>query len=190
MDYYLPLKDNPKLRGMVPNPVNLDTLHYSENPVDDKVIIFMGINRQTYNQKGISYFEKALELIKAKYHDKVEIIIAESLPYNEYIKLYDRAHILLDQVYAYDQGYNALEAMAKGKVVFTGAEKEFMEYYGLTKSVAINALPDADYLTKELSFLIENPAEITAMGKRARGFIEKEHDYRKGAERYLEVWEK
>jgi hypothetical protein len=30
-----------------------------------------------------------------------------------YINSYNKAHILLDQVYAYDQGYNALEAMAK-----------------------------------------------------------------------------
>ena len=41
------------------------------------------------------------------------------------IKNYEQAHIILDQVYAFDQGYNALEAMAKGKVVFTGAEAIF-----------------------------------------------------------------
>jgi hypothetical protein len=37
--------------------------------------------------------------------------------YTTYINSYNKAHILLDQTYAYDQGYNALEAMAKGKVV-------------------------------------------------------------------------
>ena len=91
-------------------------------------------------------------------------------------------------MYAFDQGYNALEAMAKGKVVFTGAETEFMEYYNLTERVAINALPDVDSLVNELSHLIENPEEIIAIGKRARAFIEKEHDYIKIAERYLGVW--
>jgi glycosyltransferase involved in cell wall biosynthesis len=95
---------------------------------------------------------------------------------------------LLDQVYAYDQGYNALEAMAKGKVVFTGAETEFMTHYDLTEKVAINAKPDVDYLVAQLSFLIENPDEITAIGKRARAFIEKEHDYVKVAQHYLKKW--
>ncbi|MET0759327.1 MAG: glycosyltransferase, partial [Flavobacterium sp.] len=101
---------------------------------------------------------------------------------------YDEAPILLDQVYAFDQGYNALEAMAKGKVVFTGAEKKFEEYYNLTEKVAINALPDVAYLVNQLSFLIENPKEIVAIGKRARTFVEKEHDYVRIAEKYLKVW--
>lgn len=188
MDYYLPLKDNPKFLGLVPNPINLSQLPYTEPVINDKVVIFLGINRLPYNQKGIPFFEKALERIAVKYASKVEIIVAESIPYNDYIKLYDRAHILLDQVYGYDQGYNALEAMAKGKVVFTGAEKEFMEYYGLTEEVAINALPDVDYLVEKLSYLIENPDEIKAISQHARAFIEKEHGYINVAKEYIEKW--
>jgi flagellar basal body P-ring protein FlgI len=69
--------------------------------------------------------------------------------------------------------------MAKGKVVFTGAEKEFVNHYHLTEKVAINAKPDVNYLVQELSSLIENPDEILAIGKRAKAFIEKEHDYLK-----------
>jgi hypothetical protein len=56
---------------------------------------------------------KALELIENKYYDKVEVIITENIPYTEYITLYNNAHILLDQVYSYDQGYNALEVYIK-----------------------------------------------------------------------------
>jgi glycosyltransferase involved in cell wall biosynthesis len=93
-------------------------------------------------------------------------------------------------VYAYDQGYNALEAMAKGKVVFTGAEKEFMEHYQLSERVCINALPDVEYLVQELSFLIENPEEISNISKRARSFIEKEHHYVTIAQKYVDVWTK
>jgi hypothetical protein len=78
--------------------------------------------------------------------------------------------------------------MAKGKVVFTGAEKEFEKHYQLNEKVAINAKPDVDYLVEELSFLIENPNEILAIAKRAKAFIEKEHDYVKIAKKYLEVW--
>ncbi|MES2748457.1 MAG: glycosyltransferase, partial [Bacteroidota bacterium] len=136
----------------------------------------------------IAFFEKALEIIATKYEDVIEIIITESLPYNDYIKLYNKAHIVLDQVYAFDQGYNALEAMAKGKVVFTGAEKEFTSYYQLNEEVAINALPDVAYLVTELSYLIENKERISAIGKRARNFIENEHQYIKIAEKYLATW--
>ena len=47
-----------------------------------------------------------------------------------------------------------------------------------------------EYLVQELSYLIENPKEIIAMGKRARAFVEKEHNYIKIAEQYLSIWNK
>jgi hypothetical protein len=43
-------------------------------------------------------------------------------------------------------------------------------------------------LVNELSFLIENPTEIMAIGKRARAFLENEHDYLRITEKYLEIW--
>ena len=60
--------------------------------------------------------------------------------------------------------------------------------YKLKERVAINALPDVNELVKELSFLIENPQEIISIGKNARAFVEKEHDYVKIAEKYLNKW--
>jgi glycosyltransferase involved in cell wall biosynthesis len=188
IDYVIPLKEHPKFLGLIPNPINLEKLTYSENKVIDKTIIFHGINRWNYYKKGNDIFEEALSIIKKKFGSKVIITTVENIPYQKYIKLYDDAHILLDQIYAYDQGYNALEAMAKGKVVFTGAESEFMEHYNLIEQVAINALPDVNAIVKVLSFLIENSEEITTIGKRARAFVEKEHDYIKIADKYLEVW--
>ncbi len=174
--------------GLIQYPININKLKNKELVFKNKVIIFLGINQWSYNQKGFYYFEKALESIQKKYQDKVEIIITKNIPYQKYINLYDSAHILLDQSCSCDQGYNALEAMAKGKVVFTGAEQDFTDHYKLTERVCVNAKPDVEYLIKELSLLIENPDEIIAIGKRARAFVEKEHDHIRIAEKYLEVW--
>jgi len=188
IDYLLPMQGHPKFLGLTPNPINTAAIDFSELKIDDKIILFLGINRGTYFTKGITFFEKALEIVKEKMGDRIEIIIAENLPYQTYINEYNRAHIILDQVYSFDQGYNALEAMAKGKVVFTGAEIEFEKYYNLTEKVAINALPDVDSLVKDLAHLIENPAEISTIGKRARTFIEEHHNYKNCAEDYLSKW--
>ena len=188
LDYKIPLEAMEFMTHFIPNPINTDTIKFIESEIDNKVVIFLGINRGSYIKKGISFFEKALTIIAEKYGSKVEIIVTENVPYNQYIELYNKAHILLDQVYAYDQGYNALEAMAKGKMVFTGAEKEFTKQYNLTEQVAINALPDVDSLVNELSFLIENPVEIIVIGNCARTFIEKEHHYIEIAEKYLKAW--
>lgn len=188
LDYKIPMERMGYTVTHIPNPVNTDKITYRKNPVNDKVVIFLGINRMSYIKKGIPYFEESLEMIKDSYAHRVEIIIAENLPYAQYIKEYERAHILLDYTYGIDQGYNALEAMAAGKVVFTGAGKEFMLHYKLNETVAIHAEPDAKAIAEKLAYLIENPLEIETIGQRARVFIENEHNYLTVAERYLKAW--
>ena len=190
LDYHIPPQNHSKYLGLIPSPVNLDKFPKSELEIIDKIVIFHGINRESYFKKGNDFFEKALEIIKEKYNEKVEILTVENVPYKQYINLYNKAHILLDQLYGHDQGSNGLEAMVKGKMVFTNASSVFEKQYNLTEKIAINGLPDVNYLVNELSLLIENPAEIKAIGKRARIFIEKEHDYVKIAEKYLAVWTK
>lgn len=191
MDYHLPLVGDKKYCGLLPNPINTDKLTYIPPEIGGPIKIFHGINRANYYKKGSDYFEAALEIIRRKHRGRVDIITAENVPYKEYIQLYDAAHILLDQVYSFDQGYNALEAMAKGKVVFTGAEKEFLEFYNLQEDeVCINARDQVDDLVSKLEFLILNPDHISRISRNARAFIEREHNYRKIAARYLEVWER
>ncbi len=187
IDYAIPLKGTPKYLGMIPNPVNVDQISFIELPAKP-IAIFHGINRSSYYKKGNDYFEKAVDIINKKYGDTIHTFTTEDLPYSEYIKVYNAAHIVLDVVFAHDQGYNALEAMAKGKVVFTGAEKGFLDYYVLKNRVNYNAKPDVNYLVNALSFLIDNPHEIKAIGKQARKFIEREHNYQKIAQQYVDLW--
>lgn len=189
LDYKIPLDALKFENTMIPNPIVPPEKKMEPQPVSDKIVIFLGINRLSKIKKGIPFFEEALTIIRKKYPQKVEIQIVENLPYAEYVKTYEKAHIFLDMVYYYDQGYNALEAMAKGKVIFTGAETEFLEHYGLKEDeVCINALPDVDYLVKKLSWLIEDPSKIEEIGKNAQRFVQREHDYVKVAERYLSAW--
>ena len=188
LDYKIPMEQTETKCCFIPNPVNVDKTQCIENPINDKIIIFHGKNKYGFVKKGSVYFEAALEEIKLKYGDKIEIVLVNSLPYIEYEKLLNQAHIVLDQVYSFDQGYNALEAMAKGKVVFTGAEIEFYKQYNLTRKVAINALDNVNYLVEELSDLIDNPKQIIEIGQNARAFIENEHNYIEIAKKYIEIW--
>ena len=128
--------------------------------------------------------------IEEKYKNKIKIVKTIDIPYSEHLNNVKKCDILLDQVYAYDQGYNALEAMALGKVVLTGAETEWMEFYNLEEdTVAINALPDVSKIVEKLSWLIKNPIQLKNISKNARKFIEKHHDYENIAKKYLTTWE-
>ena len=118
MDYYMAYKDKPKVVPMIPFPINVEKFKYEEPDLNQVITFFHGINTINYIKKGNVFFEKALEKIKTNYKDQIEINQIRSVPYQEYITLYNHSHILLDQTYAYSQGYNALEAMAKGKSGF------------------------------------------------------------------------
>ena len=189
IDYHLPLQNNPKYLGLIPNPVVLNKLKPIKKQ-EANTRILLGINTNSYIKKGLKYFEEALTQIKKKYPDVI-IKKTKNLPFSEYIEELNKTAILLDQVYGYDQGYNALEAMALGKVVFTGAEQAFLEHYGLKEDeVAINALPDTNYLVEKLSYLIENPDEIERIGKNAKAFVINHHEAKQVAEKYVETWTK
>ncbi|RXJ49390.1 glycosyltransferase [Gelidibacter gilvus] len=189
MDYHIPLLGHKSYLGLIPNPINTDVIDYIPMEISGKIKIFHGINTAASMKKGNDYFNQALKIIAIKYGDTVEITTTHSLPYAQYIKVYNDCHILLDQVYSYDQGYNALEAMAKGKVVFSGAEQEWLDYYEVEEdTILINALPEVDYLVKKLSWLIEHPEKILEISKNALEFVEREHYYKTIAKKYLDTW--
>jgi glycosyltransferase involved in cell wall biosynthesis len=190
IDYKIPMEKMGFTVHFIPNPINTDKITFQDLKIEYPIIIFLGINRGSYIKKGIPFFEKAIEQVKEKYSDQIKIIVSENLPYNQYIEKYNATHILLDQVYAYDQGYNALEAMAKGKIVFTGAETEFLQHYHIHEDeVCINAIDNETAIAEKLALLIENPEKLSLISKNARNFIEKEHHYKTIARRYVNVWE-
>ncbi|SHM10723.1 glycosyltransferase family protein [Flavobacterium xanthum] len=188
LDYKIPMDKMNYKTHFIPNPVNSNKIKFQDQEINEKIVIFLGINRSSYIKKGIPYFEKALRIIQEKYPEKVTVIITENIPYSDYINRYNTAQIVLDQIYAIDQGYNALEAMAKGKVVFTGGGNDFIDHYNLKERVNIHATPNIDSLVNEISFLIENPEAIVVIGNRARAFIEREHDHINIASQYLAAW--
>jgi glycosyltransferase involved in cell wall biosynthesis len=187
-DYEMAYQNLPKVKPLIPFPINLEKNKFKPLKINGTIKVFHGINRSNYYKKGNDVFVQALEQVQEKYSHNIEIIQVENIPYKDYIKLYNESHILLDQAYAYDQGYNALEAMAQGKVVFSGFSDGFKSHYDITKNIGIHATPDVEELVKNLSWLIENPKEIIKIGKNARAYIETYHDYEKVAKTYLNTW--
>ncbi|MFD0860686.1 glycosyltransferase [Sungkyunkwania multivorans] len=189
-DYVMAYRGNEKVVSLIPTPMDLEKLHYKRLEFEGPIIIFCGINTTNQYAKGIPYFLKALDILKEQYGNKIQIKVTRDLPYSEYINAYDDAHILLDQCLSYDQGYNGREAMARGKIVVSGAGDLWKETYRIDEleMPLIPAKPDVDYLVEAISKMIENPAEMEAMSQRARDFIHQHHDHIAVAKKYLAAW--
>ena len=190
LDYHIPYLNKKKYLGMIPNPINIQKIKYYGINKSKKISILHAINSRNKIKKGNKFFEEALEIIDKKFKSKINIITTYDLTYKEHLENLKKCDILLDMVYAYDQGYNALEAMAMGKIVFTGAEEEWLKLYNIKQDTAvINAVPNTIRIIEKLVWLIENPKMLKSISANARKFIEKNHDFEKIAIKYIKTWE-
>jgi len=190
LDYHIPYFNKKKYLGMIPNPINIQKIKYYGINKSKKISILHAINSRNKIKKGNKFFEEALGIIEKKFKSKINIITTYDLTYKEHLENLKKCDILLDMVYAFDQGYNALEAMAMGKIVFTGAEEEWLKLYNIKEdTVVINAVPNTIRIIEKLVWLIENPKMLKSISANARKFIEKNHDFEKIAIKYIKTWQ-
>lgn len=189
-DYYLPYVSvkQKKLQPLIPLPINCNNLIYKDNIVKEKIKIFHGIpgNREYF--KGSYIILEALKKTEEKYPGSVDVVTVKNVSNKEYINKLNSCNILIDQVNSYDLGMAALQGLALGKVVLTGAEPDALKAKGLNHVPYFNAIPDVDQICSLIEFLIENKSEIPVLGYQSRKFAEEHHGHIKIAQKYVEVW--
>lgn len=159
------------------------------NKLNNNVIkIYHGINREDF--KGTPIIKKALEIIKEKYPNKVQIRIEGGMPLAEYINVLKESNIIIDQCKSYSYGMNAIYAMALGKVVFSGNEPECMKEFGRNDIPIINILPEVDDIVAKLETFINAPNLINEYSKKGRAFVEDFHNNIDVASKYIDLYHK
>jgi len=174
-------------------PVNTGEIQYIPNKIAENGVVklFVGVQRSRSLWKGTDIIINELNAFKDKYNDLVDIQVVTNVSYHEYLRLYDECNIFFDQVYSYSQGMNALTAMAKGKILFGGAEPESYELIGEKENFPIfNMLHHKKNLFSTLEQLLKRKDEFEAMGQKSRRYIEENHHYIKVAQQYITVYEK
>ena len=179
----------PEKTVFIPFPINVDKIKFTAPPVGDKVKFFIGVQKERGVYKGTDIMLRALERVHRKYPERCEIVKAESVPYTQYCTMMDNSNVLLDKLYSYTPAMNGLLAMAKGLVLVGGGEEENYEVLGEKEMRPIvNVLPDEEDVYRKLEQLVLRPEMIEKMSRDSRRYIEKYHDYRKVAGRYVEFW--
>ena len=154
-----------------------------------KVRFFIGIQKSRSIYKGTDIMLRALERLHSRYPDECEILRAENVPYTQYAKMVDDCDILLDQIYGYSPGMNALLAMAKGKIVVGGAEEECYGILGEKElRPMINVLPDEEDIYNKLQDILLHKERIAQMQLDSIKYIGRHHTPQKVAQRYLDSW--
>lgn len=186
---YRPLLGDRVVYGGIP----IDTKSLEFRPLDkapDKVRMFIGIQRDRHVIKGTDRLLAAMKRIHERYPGITELEVVENLPYEEYTRRMRDSHIILDQLYSYTPGTNALIAMAQGLVAVSGAEPEYYDLIGETANrpiVNVSPLIEGD-IDHKLSWLVENRDQLPQMACASRAFVEKHNAAPVVAQRYLDFW--
>ena len=150
---------------------------------------FVGMDHRRDELKGTDILYKVAKELAAKYPDKCEVVATESLPYSEYVKQMSRCDVLLDQIYSYTPGMNALQAMSMGLVVVSGGEEEHYELIGEKElRPIINVLPEEEDIYNKLEQLILHPERMPQLKRDGMEYVRRHHDSIKVAQRYVDIW--
>ena len=181
------LKSPKKLLATIPIPINVEKIHHVENIISGKIKVFHGISRS--GLKGTKYIEEAFKILSKRYPNELELTISGHMPLEEYFKVMKKTNIVIDQVYSYSAGMNALFAMASGKVVLGGSEIESLSELKIDRSPLVNIKPDCTSIVNAVEYFIQNKASIKIVGLESRKFVEKYHSHKMIAQKYIDLWE-
>ncbi len=180
-----------KITCVVPFPVNNSRLGL---PISiksgEKINIFHGWQKGREHRKGNLIFDRVIRRLEKDYPERLVYNVVQSVPYEEYVKLYNNCHIFLDQLFFEDKGYNGLLGMAAGKVVFSGFyDKALMEYpYYNGEIIGVDASRDEEDLYNKFKQIVENPDIISKISNNAIEFVKRNHLSSIVAEMYLNIW--
>jgi glycosyltransferase involved in cell wall biosynthesis len=180
----------PQKTTFIPYPIRLPKDYRTDRVKKSKVVFFIGINRERSAYKGTDIMLQAARDIQQKYAHRMKLIVAESVPYDEYQQLMDESDIILDQLYSYTPAMNALLAMSKGIIVVGGGEPENYDIINETElRPIINVLPTRESVYQAMEELLLDSSCIPLLKSQSRCYTERHHDYLTVARRYLEFYE-
>lgn len=158
---------------------------------NQRIRLFIGISKGRSAYKGTDIMLKAAKAVKEKYPDKLELRIAQGVPFKKYVELMEGSDAICDQLYSYTPAMNALEAMNHGIIVIGGGEPENYEILNERDiKPIINVLPDYDSVFHEIESLVVHPERIPMLKRQSMEYIRRHHDYIKIAQKYESFYKK
>lgn len=192
-EYWATYDAVPSLRNkqtFIPFPIRLkekvEPLPLAENGC---LRLFIGISPNRSAYKGTDILLAAAKAVQEAHPGKVELKIAEGVPFAQYQHMMDTSDAILDQIYSYTPSMNSLLAMSKGIIDIGGGEPENYEILGERKlRPIVNVEPNYDSCFHEIEELVLHPERIMDLKYQSIEYVRKHHDYIKVARQYEEFY--
>lgn len=172
-------------------PIDIDSIPFKEIDNPEKIRIFLARDYRRKLQKGSDLLEEAARKVVERYPDKAEFIMVENVSREEYMSIMRSCHVMLDQIYSYTPATMALEGMASGLTVVSGAEPEFYNFIGEKENFPIiNAPIHLEPLEKTIEKIVLHPGDFLKRGRQGREFVNRHNRMEVVAKRFLDFWNK
>ncbi|MGN0232942.1 MAG: glycosyltransferase family 1 protein [Bacteroidaceae bacterium] len=153
------------------------------------VRIFVGVNRSRNEYKGTDIMLRAARIVQGRYPGRMELVVAENVPFGQYVQMMDGSDAIMDQLYSYTPSMNPLEAMSRGLVCIGGGEPESYDILGERHLCPIiNVTPSIESVCQVLETLVLHPERIPELKRQSMEYVRKHHDFVKVAQRYEQLY--
>lgn len=173
-------------------PIDVDSIKYSELKFDGPIRILVGMKKEKEAQKGTDRLLKICKSLEEELPGVCEVRAVKNLSLADYLEEVRNSHIVIDQLYSYSPGMNALQTMAMGRITASGGQPEYYEYVGETYHpiFCLSPLEDDETIKNRLKSLILDKERMKKMSEEGRKLVEKHHDIKKIAPLFEQHWMK
>lgn len=169
----------------IPLPIKLNIVEHTS--LTKKINILHGVQSKRKGFKGNAIIDEAMELIVQKYSSIIDYKRIEDLPFHEYSKLMNEADIIFDQVFSYGPGMNAIDGLAKGKVVIGGFESIHKNNLGVNYDYIVNVKPNVTDVYDKVELLLKNRGLIDEIQQKGKEYISQYHGIDKILDLYINI---
>ena len=182
------VEDLPRVDGIFPFPIDVD--EWPPVPVEesDVVRVLHAPNHPEY--KGTHHVRAAVERLREE-GEPVELVLVQGLPLDEARRLYERAHVAVDQLLIGAYAQFAIECMALGRPVVCYLNPRFAQHHPeWAEAPIVSASPDT--ILDELRRLVRDKALREELSARGPEYVRRHHSLQAVGERldrvYRSVW--
>ena len=161
------------------------------HPHQGPLRLFIGINEHRSEYKGTDIMLRAAEAVAQNHPSEVQLRVARSVPFRQYVEMMNGSDAILDQLYSYTPSMNSLEAMSRGLVCIGGGEEEHYRLLGEAQlRPIVNVQPNYESVYSQLEKLVANRHHIDDLKRQSIEYVIQHHDHLLVAKKYEAFYER
>jgi glycosyltransferase involved in cell wall biosynthesis len=165
------VEDLPRVDGLFPFPIDVD--EWAPVPVRDADVVRVVHAPNHPRYKGTRHVKAAVEQLRAE-GEPVELVLVQGIPGDEARRLYERAHIVVDQLLIGAYAQFAIECMAIGRPVICYLSPRFAEHHPeWADAPIVSATPET--VGHELRRLVRDADRRDDLGRRGPEYVRRHH---------------